>query len=571
MCTYRAVGLKYWKYTVDGTNIFLINLMAVVLFVIFDWLVLDSVLHIHSFITSPAFLFLAGLLSIIPLAYFIGQAVASISAQSSMGLGAAVNAFFSTIVEVFLYCVALSQGKGRLVEGSIVGSIFAGILFLPGLSMCCGAIKRKTQRFNAKSAGVTSTMLLFAVIGAFGPTLFYQIYGTHELNCQDCINYGRHSHSDSRDCRRCYFSQSLSLSDRFYEEAVKPYCYMAATSLFLSYIIGLWFTLRTHAAVIWYAEADEKKHEEHAMGQQYAPRSGASVAETTGTDVRDTHLYKRTLGQSLKQAGLRSRHDETSRQSSTLVAGDANGSVTPHMVPPKTSNDSIRSGIDIPGFSEAENTHLSHQVAEMAATAATLAARDAKLSRRISALGQAGPGAQGGAGTPSNNQQHRPTPIRTATLPDQDEMQDHVVAMHPDAAHGGHDAPNWSRLKSSIILMGATVLYAVIAEILVDTVDVVLERFAIDEKFLGITLFALVPNTTEFLVSTYCFSWLSLPSSPLGDEYLTVVIERHILCHEWQYCLVYGDRFRLRAAGLPSPDSCLGAVQRRTHTVSSGP
>jgi Ca2+:H+ antiporter len=49
---------------------------------------------------------------------------------------------------------------------------------LPGLSMCFGAIKRKTQRFNARSAGVTSTMLLFAVIAAFGPTLFYQIYGT---------------------------------------------------------------------------------------------------------------------------------------------------------------------------------------------------------------------------------------------------------------------------------------------------------------------------------------------------------------------------------------------------------
>jgi Ca2+:H+ antiporter len=68
------------------------------------------------------------------------------------------------------------------------------------------------------------------------------------------------------------------------------------------------------------------------------------------------------------------------------------------------------------------------------------------------------------------------------------------------AGHGGHDAPNWSKGKSSIILLGATVLYAIIAEILVDTVDVVLENLDIDEKFLGITLFALVPNTTEFLV-----------------------------------------------------------------------
>jgi Ca2+:H+ antiporter len=178
LCTYRAVGLKYWKYTIDGTNIFLINLMVVVLFVIFDYWILREGMELNLLITHPAFLFVAALFSIIPLAYFIGQAVASISAQSSMGLGAAINAFFSTLVEVFLYCVALDQGKGQLVEGSIIGSIFAGILFLPGLSMCFGAIKRKTQRFNAKSAGVTSTMLLFAVIAAFGPTLFYQIYGT---------------------------------------------------------------------------------------------------------------------------------------------------------------------------------------------------------------------------------------------------------------------------------------------------------------------------------------------------------------------------------------------------------
>ncbi len=179
VCTYRAVGIKYWKYTIDGTNVFLINLMAVVLFVILDYWVLLETLHLENLvITGPAFLFTMALFSIIPLAYFIGQAVASISAQSSMGLGAAINAFFSTLVEVFLYCIALNQGKGQLVEGSIIGSIFAGILFLPGLSMCFGAIKRKTQRFNAKSAGVTSTMLLFAVIAAFGPTLFYQIYGT---------------------------------------------------------------------------------------------------------------------------------------------------------------------------------------------------------------------------------------------------------------------------------------------------------------------------------------------------------------------------------------------------------
>ncbi|ROT42377.1 hypothetical protein SODALDRAFT_354519 [Sodiomyces alkalinus F11] len=494
LCTYRAVGSRYWKYTVDGTNIFLINLMGVVVFVMFDWLVLHDILHIESPLTSPAFLFVMGLLSTIPLAYFIGQAVASISAQSSMGLGAAVNAFFSTVVEVFLYCEALKQGKGHLVEGSIVGSIFTGILFLPGLSMCFGAIKRKTQRFNARSAGVTSTMLLFAVIGAFGPTLFYQVYGTHEMNCLDCVDYGSGDAStpgggtDGRDCRRCYFSQAPTLDDRFYLEAVRPFSYFCACLLFLSYILGLWFTLRTHAAVIWNTDGDEKKHEEpaaHSSGRQPVPQPSA---ETTGlsADIRESNLYKRVLGHTQKQVGLSSRSEDDTRQSSTLgtAVSDPNGvGATPHQVPPKGSGgagDAVNSRMHFPGFSEADNTQLAREVAEIAATAATAATYAAREVRfpggRVSATPRA--------------------PPRTGTIPIEEEA---TTAVAHAGGHGGHDAPNWSKLKSSVILLGATLMYSIVAEVLVSTVDVVLEGFAIDEKFLGITLFALVPNTTEFL------------------------------------------------------------------------
>lgn len=488
LCSYRAVGAKYWKYTVDGTNIFLINLMSVVIFVIFDYMVLERVLHVDNFLTSPGFLFVGGLFSIIPLAYFIGQAVASISAQSSMGLGAAINAFFSTVVEVFLYCVALTQGKGQLVEGSIIGSIFAGILFLPGISMCFGAIKRKTQRFNSKSAGVTSTMLLFAVVAAFGPTLFYQIYGTHELRCQSCTDGPSLSNGNSeRDCRRCYYSQVPALDDRFYIEAVRPYCYIAATLLFLSYVVGLWFTLRTHAAVIWNTEVEEKKHEEaqHLIGR---PSDARTLADTSGADIRDSNLYKRILGQSLRQVGLHGEEGHHSRQPSGVLP---NGAPTPHMVPPKSSGsdpDSIRSNVHIPGFSETENNNLVRGVTELAAAAAAIAARDARTSRRNPAA----------SSNVASTAAQRPSLTRTATFPGMEEAE-HAAA----AVHGGHDAPNWSRLKSAVILLGATVLYAIVAEILVDTVDVVLDNYAIDPKFLGITLFALVPNTTEFLVSLF--------------------------------------------------------------------
>ena len=188
LCTYHAMGKQYYKYTVGGVNIFFVNLMPVVFFIIFDGLVLLPLVekrhhkgeHVDPFlraITSQALIFVGSLASVIPLSYFIGMAVASISAQSSIGMGAVINATFGSIIEIILYAIALTQGKGRLVEGSIVGSLLAGVLLMPGASMCSSALRRKEQKFNSKSAGVTSTMLIMAVFGILTPTLFYQTYG----------------------------------------------------------------------------------------------------------------------------------------------------------------------------------------------------------------------------------------------------------------------------------------------------------------------------------------------------------------------------------------------------------
>ncbi|KAI9833682.1 MAG: hypothetical protein M1826_006773 [Phylliscum demangeonii] len=543
LCTYRAVGLKYWKYTIDGTNIFLINLMSIVLFTIFDYWVLDHSLHLTIGLTHPAVLFLLSLVSVIPLAYFVGQAVASISAQSSMGVGAAINAFFSTLVEVYLYCIALNEGKAQLVEGSIIGSIFAGILFLPGLSMCFGALKRKTQRFNAKSAGVTSTMLLFAVLAAFGPTLFYQIYGTHELNCQVCV--GTEDAPSGRDCRRCHFSQVPAVTDRFFNDVVRPFCTFSAVLLFLSYIIGLWFTLRTHAAVIWNTEVDEKKAVfseptvlgDHADGRAplvaalngglvRAPSGAGAGSEATPphphphphshphhqhphhrASVRDSQLYKRILGQSLKHSGLAPRRSvgDGSRANSfvgSILAGPSHSHSHSPSQPAAGPATSAAFPSRLPGLTEEESLVIAREVAEVAATAAAVAAADAaadpdKVVAAAHRLARVESGTRSGAGPARDDGGGGGEDGATV------EASGSVMGGGPDhgdgGGDGGHDAPNWSRRKSFIILLGATLLYAVIAEVLVSTVDVVLASVRVDEKFLGFTLFALVPNTTEFL------------------------------------------------------------------------
>jgi Ca2+:H+ antiporter len=302
---------------------------------------------------------------------------------------------------------------------------------------------------------------------------------------------------ESRDCRRCYFSQTAAVNDTFFQKAVQPYAWIAAFCLFLSYGIGLWFTLRTHAALIW--EVEEKKHAEaQAQGIQDSftfessePRhllfpngqpEASGAASGSKDSIRDSQLYKRILSQSLKHFGL----DDS--RSSEQVAGDNTAESvnnTPHMVPPRSSGED---GCPMPkalrGYSREEAATLLREFTDVAASSATIAAQHVTRSRKPNQHQAA------------SRQASRPA-AEHSRIPGE-EVEDLGIA--PPTQSGGHDAPNWSKSKSSIVLLGATLLYAVIAEILVNTVDVVLESVDIDEKFLGITLFALVPNTTEFLV-----------------------------------------------------------------------
>jgi Ca2+:H+ antiporter len=185
LCTYHAFGRQYYKYTYDGVNVFFYNLFALVAFSIVNAVFLKDAFPTSPF-SQPFFLFISELISVVPLAYFIGMAVSSISAQSSYGMAAVLNATFGSIVEVILYIFALKDGKGALVEGSIIGSILFSTLLLPGVSMFAGGVRIKEQQFNLKSAGVTSTLLIMSVIGAFTPTMFHLKYGSFSLNCSAC-------------------------------------------------------------------------------------------------------------------------------------------------------------------------------------------------------------------------------------------------------------------------------------------------------------------------------------------------------------------------------------------------
>ncbi|KAH9936243.1 uncharacterized protein B0H18DRAFT_1206628 [Fomitopsis serialis] len=410
LCTYRAFGWKYYKYTVGGIAERRENAGI-------------HVPAVLAFLTSRPLIFLLSLASVIPLSYFIGMASRPSRRSHPSAWGR-------------------SSTLRHLVEGSIIGSILAGVLLMPGSSMCGAALRTKEQRFNSKSAGVTSMLLIMAIIGTLAPTLFYQTYGNFQLVCEGCPPEGS---SGPWVCQHCYYKYPDPVDDPFYQSTVKTLMYFCAGTLLLSYLIGLWFSLRTHASQIW-----------------QNPQQLLHSAEMAGGQQR-TSLYHRLVPSALNSA-TRPSHSLSHKSSAVNITIDGVDSRN------QTPTASV---LNVPAHGHAGSS-----------SSASATVPPSTSARRVSAVAVATVSAL------RHQHEYARSPARAR-----------LSAAEAEAAggHGGHDAPSWSRTTSASVLLGCTALYAIIAELLVDVVDVVLEGSGIDEKFLGVTLFALVPNTTEFM------------------------------------------------------------------------
>ncbi|NWV70218.1 VNX1 protein, partial [Malurus elegans] len=273
LCCYRAANPYYYKYAVDGINIFAVNLLPLVLVTLVLGYV-DSSNHL----TGSAVKFSLALLSIMPLSYYIGMAIASISAQSNFAVGAVVNATFGSITELTFYITALIKGSregnrcyAEVVKSALTGTLVGCVLFVPGLCMVIGGIRHQEQRFNSRSAGVSSALLFLSVggelgtrvspglgvppgwvpipcpvsAGVFAPTLFSKVYG--KLVCGECHNVTQNPLGHYL-CHNCHFDL-MDNNGTLYYSHVQPLVYTVSILLPAAYLIGLFFTLKTHTHI----------------------------------------------------------------------------------------------------------------------------------------------------------------------------------------------------------------------------------------------------------------------------------------------------------------------------------
>ncbi|XP_067663324.1 uncharacterized protein [Haliotis asinina] len=285
MYTHQSVNLYYYKYTLDGVNVILVNLLIFVLLS----LVLGYT-DTENAITNGVTKCILGVLAIVPLTYYIGMAITSISAQSSFAVGAILNATFGSMVELILFVIVLKKGKDtnkecfqELVKSSLAGTILASILFIPGVCMIVGGIKYQMQRFNSQSAGVSAALLFVSIAGVFAPTVFSKLYG--DLQCKDCeqeikeIDLVNGSVATSNDtnltygfkCSSCTQSViGLNGDQSLYQKHIEPLVYACALVLPIAYIVGLIFTLKTHSSHVYGAFEEELKSNNH--GDEGAPQ-----------------------------------------------------------------------------------------------------------------------------------------------------------------------------------------------------------------------------------------------------------------------------------------------------------
>ncbi|KAJ8007257.1 hypothetical protein DPEC_G00115670 [Dallia pectoralis] len=262
LCCYRSFNWYYYKYTLDGINVFAVNLLPLVIVT----LVIGYVDSDNRFVPSEI-KFATGISSIIPLSYYIGVGIASISAQSNFAVGAVVNATFGSITEMTFYITALLRGHHagskcyeEVVKSALTGTLLGCVLFIPGISMIVGGCKHREQRFNSRSAGVSSALLFISVGGVFAPTLFSKAYGS--LVCVGC---SPGNSTGPFSCKDCHYDMSDG-NGPLYLTHIEPLVHTVAVLLPAAYLIGLVFTLKTHSHIYDIQASDVHAHNQGGHG-----------------------------------------------------------------------------------------------------------------------------------------------------------------------------------------------------------------------------------------------------------------------------------------------------------------
>ena len=272
-------------------------------------------------------------------------------------------------------------------------------------------------------------------------------------------------------CTQCYYEHPDPVNDPFYQDQIKTLMYLCAAILLLvsptsltsadnqSYLIGLWFSLRTHAAQIWQNPQQLMKADEALHGPMH-PAHRATLTQRITPQAMMQHILPLHKGQDPTTSSLRQRSmpgtpratlasrfnnpDSTPQRSQShhregtapTEEGPIRGPKHDRLVPSGYTPflESVDRNIKTSPMGPMKlPSHLTTDDFTRAVAAATVSA----LRHQGSTI----------------SQNHKP---RAANVSSGQEE-------HEEEEGGGHESPNWTRGVSAGVLLGCTVLFAMIA------------------------------------------------------------------------------------------------------------
>lgn len=196
---------------------------------------IPAAIALDLFDASAAVIFFVSALGIIPTAALMGIATEELAARSGPGIGGLLNVTFGNAPELIIALFALNEGLHEVVKASLIGSILGNILLVLGAAMLVGGLPRgrRVQRFDRTAASVQSLMLFLAAAALVMPAIFELVQGQG---------------LPSVAAERVEFGQTI-----------EDLSLAVACVLIASYVVGLFFSLKTHRDIFNPPYADEEE------------------------------------------------------------------------------------------------------------------------------------------------------------------------------------------------------------------------------------------------------------------------------------------------------------------------
>jgi len=124
----------------------------------------------HKLEWDATLIFWLNFAALVPLASLLGDFTEELAMHTNQTIGGLINASFGNAVEIVVSIQALLANEIRVVQASLIGSVFSNLLLVQGFCFFCGGISRKQQYFNPVAAQANLSLLLLSSMALILPS-----------------------------------------------------------------------------------------------------------------------------------------------------------------------------------------------------------------------------------------------------------------------------------------------------------------------------------------------------------------------------------------------------------------